>query len=324
MVNLIEIRGLKTYFYTEDGVVKAIDGIDLNIKEGETLGLVGESGSGKSVTALSILRLVPNPPGLIVEGEISFKGENLLEMTEKEMREIRGNKISMIFQDPMTSLNPVFTVGDQIAEAIILHQNLSKRDALKKAVEMMELMGIPQAESRSKDYPHQFSGGMRQRVMTALALSCNPNLLIADEPTTALDVTIQAQVLELMNEIKKEFNTAILYITHDLGLIAETCDDVAVMYAGRIAEYGDVESIFLNQKNPYTKALLESIPRLDQERARLRVIRGNVPNLIFPPSGCRFHPRCDYATEICEKEIPVLRSMGDSHLSACHHAELLE
>ncbi|MFQ5892167.1 MAG: ABC transporter ATP-binding protein [Candidatus Methanofastidiosia archaeon] len=324
MVNLIEIRGLKTYFYTEDGVVKAIDGIDLDIKEGETLGLVGESGSGKSVTALSILRLVPNPPGLIVDGEIYFRGKNLLEMTEKEMREIRGNKISMIFQDPMTSLNPVFTVGDQIAEAIILHQNLSKRDALKKAVEMMELMGIPQAESRSKDYPHQFSGGMRQRVMTALALSCNPNLLIADEPTTALDVTIQAQVLELMNEIKKEFNTAILYITHDLGLIAETCDDVAVMYAGRITEYGDVESIFLNQKNPYTKALLESIPRLDQERARLRVIRGNVPNLIFPPSGCRFHPRCDYATEICKEEIPVLRSMGDSHLSACHYAELLE
>ncbi|HHV82522.1 MAG TPA: ABC transporter ATP-binding protein, partial [Tepidanaerobacter syntrophicus] len=287
--NLVEVKNLKTYFFTEDGVVPAVDGVDFSIKEGETLGIVGESGCGKSVTSLSILRLVPSPPGKIVNGEILFRGENLLQKSEAEMRKIRGNDISMIFQEPMTSLNPVFTVGEQIAEAIELHQGLNKKQAIDKAVEMLKLVGIPSAEKRVYDFPHQMSGGMRQRVMIAMALSCNPSLLIADEPTTALDVTIQAQILELMKDLKRKLNTSIMLITHDLGVVAEMAENVLVMYAGKVVEYADVRTIFKEPKHPYTIGLMESIPRLDQPREKLYVIEGTVPNPFDMPKGCRFH-----------------------------------
>ncbi|AYO31045.1 MAG: peptide/nickel transport system ATP-binding protein [Thermoanaerobacteraceae bacterium] len=304
--NLVEVKNLKTYFFTDDGVVPAVDGVDFSIKKGETLGIVGESGCGKSVTSLSLLRLVPNPPGKIVDGEMYFKGENLLEKSESEMRKIRGNDISMIFQEPMTSLNPVFTVGEQISEAIELHQGLNKRDALAKAVEMLKLVGIPSAEQRVNEYPHQMSGGMRQRVMIAMALSCNPALLIADEPTTALDVTIQAQILELMKDLKERLGTAIMLITHDLGVVAEMAENVLVMYAGKVVEYADVKTIFKNPKHPYTVGLLGSIPRLDQPKEKLYVIEGVVPNPFNMPSGCRFHPRCPEAREICKTKEPEL------------------
>jgi oligopeptide/dipeptide ABC transporter ATP-binding protein len=304
--NLVEVKNLKTYFFTDDGVVPAVDGVDFSIKKGETLGIVGESGCGKSVTSLSLLRLVPNPPGKIVDGEMYFKGENLLEKSESEMRKIRGNDISMIFQEPMTSLNPVFTVGEQISEAIELHQGLNKRDALAKAVEMLKLVGIPSAEQRVHEYPHQMSGGMRQRVMIAMALSCNPALLIADEPTTALDVTIQAQILELMKDLKERLGTAIMLITHDLGVVAEMAENVLVMYAGKVVEYADVKTIFKNPKHPYTVGLLGSIPRLDQPKEKLYVIEGVVPNPFNMPSGCRFHPRCPEAREICKTKEPEL------------------
>jgi oligopeptide/dipeptide ABC transporter ATP-binding protein len=304
--NLVEVKNLKTYFFTDDGVVPAVDGVDFSIKKGETLGIVGESGCGKSVTSLSLLRLVPNPPGKIVDGEMYFKGENLLEKSESEMRKIRGNDISMIFQEPMTSLNPVFTVGEQISEAIELHQGLNKRDALAKAVEMLKLVGIPSAEQRVHEYPHQMSGGMRQRVMIAMALSCNPALLIADEPTTALDVTIQAQILELMKDLKERLGTAIMLITHDLGVVAEMAENVLVMYAGKVVEYADVKTIFKNPKHPYTVGLLGSIPRLDQPKEKLYVIEGVVPNPFNMPSGCRFHPRCPEASEICKTKEPEL------------------
>lgn len=304
--NLVEVKNLKTYFFTDDGVVPAVDGVDFSIKKGETLGIVGESGCGKSVTSLSLLRLVPNPPGKIVDGEMYFKGENLLEKSESEMRKIRGNDISMIFQEPMTSLNPVFTVGEQISEAIELHQGLNKRDALAKAVEMLKLVGIPSAEQRVNEYPHQMSGGMRQRVMIAMALSCNQALLIADEPTTALDVTIQAQILELMKDLKERLGTAIMLITHDLGVVAEMAENVLVMYAGKVVEYADVKTIFKNPKHPYTVGLLGSIPRLDQPKEKLYVIEGVVPNPFNMPSGCRFHPRCPEAREICKTKEPEL------------------
>ncbi|HHW01605.1 MAG TPA: ABC transporter ATP-binding protein [Thermoanaerobacterales bacterium] len=303
---LVEVKNLKTYFFTDDGVVPAVDGVDFCIKKGETLGIVGESGCGKSVTSLSLLRLVPNPPGKIVDGEMYFKGENLLEKSESEMRKIRGNDISMIFQEPMTSLNPVFTVGEQISEAIELHQGLNKRDAMAKAVEMLKLVGIPSAERRVHEYPHQMSGGMRQRVMIAMALSCNPALLIADEPTTALDVTIQAQILELMKDLKERLGTAIMLITHDLGVVAEMAENVLVMYAGKVVEYADVKTIFKNPKHPYTVGLLGSIPRLDQPREKLYVIEGVVPNPFNMPSGCRFHPRCPDVREICRTKEPDL------------------
>lgn len=304
--NLVEVKNLKTYFFTDDGVVPAVDGVDFSIKKGETLGIVGESGCGKSVTSLSLLRLVPNPPGKIVEGEMYFKGENLLEKSESEMRKIRGNDISMIFQEPMTSLNPVFTVGEQITEAIELHQGLNKKDALAKAVEMLKLVGIPSAEQRVHEYPHQMSGGMRQRVMIAMALSCNPALLIADEPTTALDVTIQAQILELMKDLKERLGTAIMLITHDLGVVAEMAENVLVMYAGKVVEYADVRTIFSNPQHPYTIGLLGSIPRLDQPKEKLYVIEGVVPNPFNMPTGCRFHPRCPEAREICKSREPEL------------------
>ena len=284
------------------------------------LGLVGESGCGKTITSLSILRLVPNPPGRIVDGSIYFNNENILEFTNEQMRKMRGKEISMIFQDPMTSLNPVFTVKNQILENIKQHHDLNDEESLNKAIELLTTVGIPDIERRINDYPHLFSGGMRQRVMIAMALSCNPQLLIADEPTTALDVTIQAQVLDLMRSLQKQFNMAILYITHNLGVIAEMATNVAVMYAGNIVEYSDVVTIFKRPQHPYTKALLKSIPRMDLKLDRLGVITGVVPNLITPPSGCRFHPRCHYATNKCSKEKPSNIETEPNHLVYCHYA----
>lgn len=315
---LVEVRNLRTHFYTEDGVVPSVDGVNLYINKGETLGVVGESGCGKSVTSLSIMRLIPQPPGKIVDGEIIFEGSDLLKKSESEMRKIRGNDISMIFQEPMTSLNPVYTVGDQIAEAIELHQGLSHRDAINKAIDMLRLVGIPVPERRVKEYPHQLSGGMRQRVMIAMALSCNPKLLVADEPTTALDVTIQAQILELMKKLKKDLGMAIMLITHDLGVVAEMCERVVVMYAGKVVEEGDVVSIFKNPLHPYTEGLLQSIPRLDQDnREKLHVIEGVVPNPLHLPAGCRFAPRCPYAEERCSAAQPELSEVGPGRKVAC-------
>lgn len=315
---LVEIRNLRTHFRTEDGVVPAVDGVNMYIRRGETLGVVGESGCGKSVTSLSVMRLIPNPPGEIVDGEILFEGRDLLKLPEPEMRKIRGNEISMIFQEPMTSLNPVFTVGDQIAEAIMLHQGLNYKEATAKAVEMLKLVGIPAPEKRVKEYPHQLSGGMRQRVMIAMALSCNPKLLIADEPTTALDVTIQAQILELMKKLKKELGMAIMLITHDLGVVAEMCERVVVMYAGKVVEEADAVSLFKHPLHPYTEGLLESVPRLDEARERLHVIEGVVPNPLNMPQGCRFHPRCPYAVDKCREVEPELEPVADGRLVACH------
>ena len=314
---LLEVRGLKTYFYTEDGVVPAVDGVDFVLNKGETLGIVGESGCGKSVTSLSIMRLIPDPPGKIVEGEILFEGSNLLEKTEAEMRNIRGNDISMIFQEPMTSLNPVFTIGDQIMEAIILHQRLNKAEARERAIEMLRLVGIPSPERRVDEYPHQLSGGMRQRVMIAMALSCNPRLLIADEPTTALDVTIQAQILDLMAQLREELGTAIMMITHDLGVIAEVVEKVVVMYTGRIVESADTYTIFKDPKHPYTIGLLASIPRLDGDGSRLQAIPGSVPIPGSFPEGCGFHPRCPFATDLCVKKVPPAFEVGENHHVAC-------
>jgi len=316
---LLTIRNLSTYFFTHDGVVKAVDGVSLSLNEGDTLGLVGESGCGKSVTALSILRLIPQPPGKIVSGEICFMGRNLLELREAEMRKIRGNKISMIFQDPSASLNPSFRVGDQIREAIHLHQDVSKKEATRKTIEMLRLVGIPSPEIRVKDYPHQMSGGMRQRVMIAMALSCNPKLMIADEPTTALDVTIQAQILDLMNKLKAEVRTSILLITHDLGVIAENAHYVAVMYAGRVVEYADVETLFDNPRHPYTVGLMASLPtsELARARKRLNVIPGTVPSLIDLPPGCRFSDRCDRAFDVCREQEPSLKEVGPHHQVRC-------
>ena len=314
---LLEVRGLKTYFYTDDGVVPAVDGVDFSLGKGETLGIVGESGCGKSVTSLSIMRLIPDPPGKIVDGEILFDGSNLLEKSEAEMRSIRGNDISMIFQEPMTSLNPVFTIGDQIMEAIILHQRLSKAEARERAIEMLRLVGIPVPERRIDEYPHQLSGGMRQRVMIAMALSCNPKLLIADEPTTALDVTIQAQILDLMRKLRDEFGTAIMLITHDLGVVAELAERVVVMYAGKIVEEADVVPLFGEPLHPYTVGLLGSIPKLTEQQERLQVIEGVVPNPAFMPKGCRFHPRCKEAREICKVEEPELMELSPGHHVAC-------
>lgn len=314
---LLEVQGLKTYFYTEDGVVPAVDGVDFSIDRGETLGIVGESGCGKSVTSLSIMRLIPDPPGKIVDGEILFEGSDLLKKTEAEMRKIRGNDISMIFQEPMTSLNPVFTIGNQIIEAIVLHQSLDKGAAREKAIEMLRLVGIPSPEKRVDEYPHQLSGGMRQRVMIAMALSCNPKLLIADEPTTALDVTIQAQILDLMRHLRDEFGTSIMLITHDLGVIAELAERVVVMYAGKIVERADVKLLFGDPMHPYTLGLLGSIPKLTEQQSRLQVIDGVVPDPAFMPQGCRFHPRCKEVQEICRVEEPELVKRTPGHEVAC-------
>ena len=318
MNELLEVKDLKTYFFTHEGTVKAVDGINLKVNKGETLGLVGESGCGKSVTALSIMRLIPSPPGKVVGGKIHFEGKNLLELGEKEMRKIRGRKISMIFQEPMTSLDPMFTIGDEIAEVIKLHQGLNKDEARKKAIESLKIVGMPDPEKRINEYPHELSGGMRQRAMIAMALSCNPALLIADEPTTALDVTIQAQILRLIDELRRKFGTSVLLITHDLGVIAETCDNVAVMYAGHIVEHTDVNTLFHNPLHPYTKGLMKSIPRLDIDAERLEIIRGLVPNLLNMPPGCPFHPRCNFCSEICTKELPELIEAEKNHLVRCH------
>jgi len=317
---LLEIRNLKTYFFTDYGVVKAIDGVNLRVGQRETLGIVGESGCGKSVTGLSILRLIPIPPGKIVEGEILFQGEDLLKLREKQMRKVRGNKISMIFQEPMTSLNPVFTVGDQIAEAIVLHQGLKKRAALEKAVETLHLVGIPGPEERIRHYPHQMSGGMRQRVMIAMAISCNPTLLIADEPTTALDVTIQAQILDLLQDLKQKLDMALMLISHDLGVIAEMADRIAVMYAGSLMEYAEVNALFQHPRNPYTSGLLRSLPWHQKPKARFKAIPGQVPDPLNLPAGCPFHPRCDMVIDNCRQVEPAFEEVSPGHWSKCHRS----
>lgn len=314
---ILEIKGLKTHFFTSYGTVKAVDGIDFQINKGETLGLVGESGCGKSVTALSIMRLVPDPPGRIVEGQILFEGVDLLKMREEEMRRIRGSKIAISFQDPMTYLNPVKRVGDQVAEAILLHQDVTKDEALEKAVETMEIVEIPSAAERARDYPHQFSGGMRQRIMIAMAICCGPDLLIADEPTTNLDVLVQDQILEMMEDLQEKMGASILLITHDLGVVAEVSDRVIVMYAGNIMEISDVIGIFQEPLHPYTQGLLESIPRLSRGKERLKSIKGVVPNLIAPLPGCKFHPRCPKAMDVCGEKRPELVKIGERYVS-CH------
>jgi len=322
-VPLIEVRGLKTYFYTEDGIVRAVDGVNYVIEQEKTLGVVGESGCGKSVTALSIMGLVQIPPGKIEEGEILFHRDGkVMDLTKfdpkgREMRSIRGNEIAMIFQEPMTSLNPVYTIGNQIMEAIILHQKLDKAKAKQKAIAMLREVGIPLPEQRVDEYPHQLSGGMRQRAMIAMALSCNPSLLIADEPTTALDVTIQAQVLELMNELRREFQAAIQFITHDLGVIAGMADDVVVMYLGRIVEGSTVGEVFHNPKHPYTQGLMNSIPSLASRKDRLEPIKGVVPDPFEVPPGCGFEPRCPHAMEICKTRMPDLKEVAPGHDAAC-------
>ncbi len=312
---LLEVKNLSINYTTEDGAVNAVNGIDFHLKEGETLGLVGETGAGKTTTALGIMRLVPNPPGKITSGEIIFEGKNLLNESEDDMRAIRGNFISMIFQDPMTSLNPVMTVGDQIAEVIELHQNVDRSAAWEKSKEMLELVGIP--GNRVVDYPHQFSGGMKQRVIIAIALACNPKLLIADEPTTALDVTIQAQVLDLMNDLKEKFKTAMIMITHDLGVVAEVCDKVAIMYAGEIVESGNLEDIYERTSHPYTHGLFGSIPNLDEDSDRLNPIKGLMPDPTNLPTGCKFHPRCPHAKDLCSKQSPVMTELNNGHKVRC-------
>ena len=318
---LLDVKNLKTYFFTDEGVVRAVDGVDLYIEKGETLGVVGESGCGKSVTALSIMKLIPQPPGRIVEGEINYDGTNLVTLAPNRMRKIRGKEISMIFQEPMTSLNPVFTVGEQIAEAIRLHEGLGRRDAMAKTVDMLKLVHIPNAERRVKEYPHQLSGGMRQRIMIAMALSCNPKLLIADEPTTALDVTIQAQILDLLNELKSKLRMAVMLITHDMGVIAETAQRVVVMYAAKVAEEAPVGDLFKEPLHPYTQGLLRSIPRIDlaaTSHRRLETIPGTVPTLrgdIAP--GCRFAPRCPFVKSVCTEKDPVLKEVKPGHKVSC-------
>jgi oligopeptide/dipeptide ABC transporter ATP-binding protein len=313
---LLIVRDLATTFKTDDGLVRAVNGLSFTVEAGKTLGIVGESGSGKSVTSLSIMRLIPQPPGKIERGEIIFRGEDLLHKSEAEMRKIRGHDIAMIFQDPMTSLNPVLTVGEQIAEATRLHLGLSKKDAFDKAIDMLTLVRIPAAEKRAHDYPHQFSGGMRQRVMIAMALSCDPAVLIADEPTTALDVTIQAQIIELMNEMQQRLGSAIVLITHDLGVVAETCQNVLVMYGGNMVEYGTADDIFNRPRMPYTMGLLESLPRLDAAGERLVPIEGQPPNLLRMPPGCAFAPRCRYKMPICDEPVP-LYDFGAGHVARC-------
>jgi peptide/nickel transport system ATP-binding protein/oligopeptide transport system ATP-binding protein len=314
---LLDVVDLKTYFSTDEGLVRAVDGVSFQVHQGSTLGVVGESGCGKSVACLSILRLIPSPPGRIAGGQIFFKGRDLLELNDNQMRKIRGNEISMIFQEPMTSLNPVFTCGDQIIEAIVLHQGLSKKEAKARAVEMLKLVGIPSPQQRVDEYPHQLSGGMRQRGMIAMALSCNPSLLIADEPTTALDVTIQAQILELLAKLGDELAMSVMVITHDLGVIAEVADRVVVMYAGQVAEYTGVDPLFNSPLHPYTVGLLQSIPRLGEQQERLKVIPGVVPNPLNFPPACRFSPRCPLVEERCRTEEPSLVEHSPGHFVRC-------
>jgi len=313
---LLEVIDLKTYFFTEEGVVKAVDGVDFEVYQGETLGIVGESGCGKSVTAFSIMRLL-DYPGKTVGGKIVFKGYNLLEKSDDEMRKVRGKDIAMIFQEPMTALNPVLTVGFQISEALMMHFKIGKKEAINKSVELLKKVEIPMPEERANEYPHQLSGGMRQRAMIAMAMSCDPVLLIADEPTTALDVTIQAQILDLMRTLLREFNGSLIMITHDLGVIAEIADRIAIMYAGKIVEYANKRTIFYSPLHPYTFGLLTSIPRLDLEMKRLNVIPGVVPNPLHFPEGCKFNPRCSFVTDRCKEEEPQLIEVEEGHLVRC-------
>jgi peptide/nickel transport system ATP-binding protein len=316
------VRALRTYFAAERGEVRAVDGVDLSLERGRTLGIVGESGSGKSVTALSIMGLVPQPPGRIASGEVLLEGEDLLKAPAQRLRDLRGAQLSMIFQEPMTSLNPAFQVGEQIAEALLRHKNVNRSDAVRQAIQMLGRVRIPSPEARAGEYPHQLSGGMRQRVMIAMALACNPKLLIADEPTTALDVTIQAQILELMRALRAELGTAIILITHDLGVIAELADDVIVMYAGRVVERCSVPRLFAEPQHPYTVGLLGSIPRLHLEQERLSAIEGFVPDAAALPQGCRFHPRCPFSVEKCRREEPPLIELSKDHFAACWRAPL--
>jgi oligopeptide transport system ATP-binding protein len=320
--HLLVVDDLKMHFHTRDGVVKAVDGVSYTLDSGETLGVVGESGSGKSVHALTMMGLIPMPPGKVEGGDVLFRGTSLIAMNDDDLRKIRGNEIAMIFQDPMTSLNPVYRIGRQLAEPLIIHKGFSKHDAWARAVELLRLVGIPHPESRVRDYPHQFSGGMRQRVMIAMALACDPYILIADEPTTALDVTIQAQIIELMQEIQKRTNSAIIMITHDLGVVADIADKVLVMYAGKPAEVGACDDVFYKPLHPYTWGLMDSIPRHDilDAKTELCPIKGQPPSLIDAPPGCSFEPRCPYAQDVCREKTPGLREISEGHYAACHFA----
>lgn len=314
---ILDIKDLRTHFYTDQGEVRAVDSMDLVVKKGEIIGVVGESGCGKSVTSLSIMRLIPSPPGKIIGGFVKFKGENLLQASETRMRELRGNEISMIFQEPMTSLNPVFTIGDQLGEPVRLHRNMNRKEARNHTIDILKKVGIPTPEQIIREYPHRLSGGMRQRVMIAMAMSCNPTLLIADEPTTALDVTIQAQILDLMKALNQQSGTAILMITHDLGVVAETCDRVVVMYAGKVVEEGSVRQILKEPQHPYTRGLIQSVPRMDMNLNRLYTIPGSVPHLDDMPKGCKFAPRCSEAEDVCFKEMPELIQLEEGHFCRC-------
>jgi oligopeptide transport system ATP-binding protein len=318
MPPLLEVKNLRTYFYGMDGTIKAVDGVTFDIQEGETLGLVGESGCGKSVCALSILRLIPDPPGEIVDGEIHFEGQDLLKLSNEAMRQVRGNRIAMIFQEPMTSLNPVLTVGRQLAEPLEVHRNMALHEALEKSKELLGRVQIADGDKRIQDYPHQFSGGMRQRAMIAMGMGCGPRLIIADEPTTALDVTVQAQLLELLKKLTRDLSTSLIIITHNLGVVARYADRVNVMYAGKIVEKGTAHDIYEDPRHPYTIGLMASVPQLDQDiKKKLVPIQGQPPNLANVPEGCAFHPRCNYAIEQCRKEIPQLVSVGGKHEKAC-------
>ena len=318
MSPLLEVKDLQTYFYVEKSTVKAVDGVSFDLNEGETLGLVGESGCGKSVSALSILRLIPNPPGEIIKGEILFEGQDLLKLSDEQMRKVRGNRIAMIFQEPMTSLNPALTIGRQVAEPMEIHRNMKLKEALEHSKQLLEKVQIADPSNRINDYPHQFSGGMRQRAMISMGLGCEPKLIIADEPTTALDVTIQAQLLELLKNLTRDFNMALIIITHNLGVVARYADRVNVMYAGRIVEKGTADDIYDDPRHPYTVGLMASVPQLDRDvKLKLVPIRGQPPNLAMVPSGCAFHPRCDHAIERCREETPLLESVGGQHEKAC-------
>jgi oligopeptide/dipeptide ABC transporter ATP-binding protein len=320
--NILSIEGLRTYFFTEAGIVKAVDGISFNVTRGESLGLVGESGSGKTVTALSVLRIVPKP-GKVTSGKIEYDGENLLKKTERQMQQIRGKDIGIVFQDPSSSLNPVFNIETQLRDVIMAHESISRANCRLKIIKLLELVGISEIETRLREYPHQFSGGMKQRVAIARALACEPKLLFADEPTTNLDVTIQAQVLDLLNELKKRLGMSLVIITHDMGIIAKMTTRVVVLYAGLVCEIAKTFDLFEHPLHPYTEALLGAVPRLDM-RKTLRLIPGNIPNLIEPPSGCRFHPRCKYATKRCAEEVPVLVEAEPGHFVACHEWQNIE
>ncbi|HWR60004.1 MAG TPA: ABC transporter ATP-binding protein [Clostridia bacterium] len=314
--NTLEIKNLVIHYISDDETVKAVNGVDIIIPSGKTLGLVGETGAGKTTTALSILNLVPEPQGKIISGEVLLEGKNVFQMSERELQDLRGDKVAMIFQDPMTSLNPVLTVGDQIAESLEIHRKISREEAVKQAKEMLELVGIP--AERAYEYPYQFSGGMKQRVVIAIALACSPDLLIADEPTTALDVTIQAQVLKLINELKQKYHMSMLMITHDLGIVAEVCDEVSIVYAGRILEHGTLEDIFDNMRHPYTKGLFGALPDIEVRRSELKPIKGLMPDPTNLPSGCAFHPRCEYAMEVCSQVAPENKWLSDTHCVECH------